>query len=310
MASLVYVHLGRSLPEHLADSIAQARAFNADASIFLVAGRDALAALPALRDFCVSTVPLEDLGVSNQWQQFNRTSRLDRRFRRGFLTFTTERFFVLERVMRALDLRNVFHIENDVMIYFNVEEMAARFAALYPSIAATFDNDERCIPGLLYAHGADSLQPLLEHINAEVAGRGFREINDMTLLGGYRQRRGSDFIGTLPIVPPDYAAPLRSSSGHVAKRAAEYSNNLEALRGLFDAAALGQYLGGIDPRNAPGVSTVGFINESCVFDPSLCRIAFERDAQGRRYPTLSAEGPSWPVYNLHIHSKMLAPFAS
>jgi hypothetical protein len=310
MASLVYIHLGRSLPAHLADSIVQTRSFNAETPIFLVAERAAFSTLRIPIEFGITRVELEELGTSDQWEQFRRISRLDRRFRAGFYTLTTERFFVLERIMRALDLRDVIHIENDVMIYFDVAEMNSRLAPLYPNLASTFDNDERCIPGLLYAANADSLRLLLEHINVEVGRRNSHKMNDMRLLGGYRQRRGSAFIDTLPIVPPEYAPRLCSSSGHVPKRPADYSNNFDVLRGLFDAAALGQYLGGIDPRNAPGISTVGFINESCVFDPSACRFTFERDAQGRRYPTLSAGGPSWPVYNLHIHSKALERFAS
>jgi len=310
MASLVYVHFGRNLPSHLADSIAQVRSFNAEAPLFLVAERTALSSLQAVRKFRVTEVALEDLGLSEQWKRFRRTSRLEHRFRDGFWTYTTERFFALERTMRALGLRNVIHIENDVMIYFEIAKMVTRLALLYPNLASTFDNDERCIPGLLYAAHADALSGLLEHINVEGAAKSSRLVNDMTLLAGYRRLHGSACIGTLPIVPPEYPAQLGSSSGHVPQRPADYFNNFTALRGLFDAAALGQYLGGIDPRNASGSSTVGFINESCVFNPSLCRIDFERDRRGRRYPTISAGGPSWPVYNLHVHSKNLAPFAS
>lgn len=310
MASIVYIHLGRHLPWHLADSIAQVRSFGSEASIFLVAEQRALPNFRAIEEFGVTAVALEDLGVSEHWDRFRRTSRLDRKFREAFWTLTTERFFALERTMRALDLRNVIHIENDVMIYFDVGDMVACLAPLYPNLAATFANDATCVPGLVYVAHPDSLVPLLEHINTQVGRRRLRQWNDMLLLGGYRALRGSEFIDTLPIVPPEYSAALRTSSGRVPKTPADYSNNFQTLRGVFDAAALGQYLGGTDPRNAPGATTVGYVNQECVFDPSRCRLTFERDEKGRRYPALSAGGPFWPVFNLHVHSKLLARFAS
>lgn len=310
MASLVYIHLGRHLPWHLADSIAQARSFNCEASIFLVAERRALPNFRAIEEFGVTAVALEDLGVSEHWDRFRRTSRLDHKFRGGFWTFTTERFFALEHAMRALDLQNAIHIENDVMIYFEVADMVARLAPLYPNLAAPFANGDSCIPGLVYVAHPDSLVPLLEHINTQVGRRRLRQWNDMLLLSGYRALRGSESIDALPIVPPEYPAQLHRRIGRVAGRPCDYSNHFDVLRGLFDAAALGQYLGGIDPRNAPGATTVGYVSQDCVFDPSLCHLTFERDEKGRRYPALSAGGPFWPVFNLHVHSKILAPFAS
>jgi len=309
-ASLVYVHLGRELPRYLADSISQARRFNADTPIFVVAESAALDRADAIQRNGVIAVRLEELAPSKPHGRFRRISRLDRHFREGFWTYTTERFFALERLARAFTLREFIHIENDVMIYFDIAEMTGRLAPLYPNLASTFPNDELCVASLLYVANAESLVPLLDYINAQV-GRWFsRPANEMEMIGRYRRLRGPTFIDTLPIVPPEYPGPLCSRNGQVPRRSADCWNHFDVLQGLFDASALGQYLGGIDPRNTAEIETVGYINECSIFDPSLCRLDFSRDGRGRRFPTLSAGGLAWPVYNLHIHSKTLAPFAS
>ena len=79
---------------------------------------------------------------------------------------------------------------------------------------------------------------------------------------------------------------------------------------IFDANALGQYLGGVDPRNVRGRLTLGFVNETAVYRLSRYRYRLIPDEQGRRIPHLCDGEKSWPVANLHVHSKNLAAFRS
>ncbi len=77
---------------------------------------------------------------------------------------------------------------------------------------------------------------------------------------------------------------------------------------IFDAAAIGQYVGGVDPRNTPG-DTRGFVNETCVIkyaDEGEIMWTTE-DASGFRKPFLKIKGNNTkvPIFNLHIHSKNL-----
>ena len=41
----------------------------------------------------------------------------------------------------------------------------------------------------------------------------------------------------------------------------DYVNHIDEFDSVFYAAAIGQYLGGIDTTNSHGKSTVGFVNE-------------------------------------------------
>jgi len=71
---------------------------------------------------------------------------------------------------------------------------------------------------------------------------------------------------------------------------------------------MGQYLGGIDPihRN----SAPGFINETCVFNPSHLTYVWWCDNKGRKVPFALYKGNLHKIANLHIHSKRLYEFNS
>jgi hypothetical protein len=303
--------LGAALPPWLGAVLHQARIFNS-CDIVLIADAAALkgAALPA--ELRITQVAFEDVGLSEKHRAFRRSSPLDREFRGGFWTFTSERFFVIETALRKLALTHVVHVENDVMLYCDCAALLPRLAHLYSTVAATFDNDMRCVPGLLYIPGADSIAVVtdffLAAFDALARARSSVQVNDMMVLGALRGQQPRA-IDHLPIIPPDYPADLRSAVGHRVADPSCYSRHYETLKMIFDAAALGQYLGGIDPRNAGG-STVGFVNESCVFDPRLLEPRIVRDSDGRRIPVVETASGRHIVANLHIHSKNPAPFLS
>ena len=46
-----------------------------------------------------------------------------------------------------------------------------------------------------------------------------------------------------------------------------FSNCYNDFNSIFDGAAIGQYLGGIDPRNNSS-NSIGFVNEQCIFNVS------------------------------------------
>jgi hypothetical protein len=312
--ALVFIHLGPEPPPWLADALAQARLFNRG-RIIVAAQAAVLAQMAAPASLNVERVAVEELTVSDQHRAFHALSPLDRSFRGGFWTHTTERFFVLEALMAHLALPCAVHVENDVMLYCDLEVLAPKLAALYAGLAATFDNDQRCVPGFIYvpriaaiAALNDFIVEMLQKLRATYTPEQLRGLNDMMMLGHFRTR-GFALIDHLPIVPPDYPGALRSTAGHVAADPSCYSRHFAELRTVFDAAALGQFLGGIDFRNAPD-ATAGFVNESCVFDPRQVNVRMTADDAGRRVPVIETPGGTCPVANLHIHSKNLRPFLS
>ena len=292
-------------------ALRQARLFNR-CDIVLIAEAGAIGTARPDPSLNVTCVPVEEIGLSPKHEEFRRSSPLDRSFRDGFWTFTSERFFVLESAMRQLRLGRVVHIENDVMLYVDCAALVDNLARLYPTaIGATFDNDARCVPGILYVPTPEQAAFLTEFYLTAFRNLGPKRaagLNDMAVLGALRHY-WPQTIDHLPIVPPDYPAPLRSAAGHRATTPTAYWKNFDSLGMIFDAAALGQFLGGIDPRNAPG-PTAGFVNESCVFDPRLLRPQLVLDEEGRRVPVVHSASGRHRVANLHIHSKNTHGFLS
>lgn len=167
--SLVFIHLGPELPAYLPIALNQARLFNPDLDIYLLANK---APLSHLSDEITKSHPIcvaaESLPKQAQHAKFSKESKLDKKFRQGFWTFTTERFFYLAELIHHYNLTDVFHLENDVMIYTSLEELLPVFKAQYQNkIGATFDNDSRCIPGLVYIASYFPIEQLIDFIASQ-----------------------------------------------------------------------------------------------------------------------------------------------
>jgi hypothetical protein len=285
----------------------QARLFNSDCPIYLIANEQALsnfsknaqASHPIL-------VSCESLEKSEEHRLFIKNSKLDKISRDGFWFYTTERFFYLYDFAIKSNLEHIFHVENDNMLYSDVEKMLPFLSTNYQGIAATFDNEIRCIAGFMYIQNKKALKKMNEFL-AHTASEG---INEMESIAIFRQIFGKKIIDHLPIIPPEYISTysLRTIQKRKNQNPDQYCNNFIKFNSVFDAAALGQYLGGIDPRNGP--SEPGFINESCVFDPSLMDFEWVRDEEGRYVPFMKINNHMYRINNLHIHSKKLEEFYS
>ncbi|MBT6434014.1 MAG: hypothetical protein HOK28_13020 [Deltaproteobacteria bacterium] len=303
--TLALVHVGPTLPEYLEDAIAQARLFNT-CPIALIANKQALSSFD-LAAHDVTGVAIESLEQTEAHHAFNSHSPLDKEALGGFWQYTSERFFYLHAFMLQAPNRPVFHIENDVMLYRNLEEI---YPHIQGPIAGTLDSDIRCVPGFIYFKTAAALGHAAEFFVNIVQNHALPDLNDMILWAAYWRTFGNGFFTPLPVIPAHYPQPLSSRSGHNVRDAKVYSHGFSTLQSIFDAAAIGQYLGGVDPRNSQGASTVGFINESAVYSPDAFEYAWERGAKGLWTLVASLGQRSFAVNNLHIHCKNLEAFRS
>ncbi len=302
LPSIVFVHLGNHIPEYLFDATAQAHLFNPTLPIIVIAERKAF--MHVTPDPYITCVACEDLRESREHALFKKVSRLDRHGREGFWFKATERFFYIDELMQQYQLHYVFHLEYDNMLYVDLLSLMPVFQR-YEQIAATFDADNRCIPGFIYFAKPNSLCCLVKYM-VDVATRGF---NDMEVIASFKQAH-ADCIDHLPIIFPEYVQQyeLRSTIGLTTRYPERYMRYLPEFDSIFDAAALGQFLGGIDPRN--GYSVPGFINETCLFNPARLHFDWQVDDQGRKIPYAYMHEKKYRINNLHIHSKNLKAFTS
>lgn len=300
-AHLVLVHLGDELADHMPDCAAQALDIDPHLVLWVLASRRHSGRFPeqVARRMCF--VAVESLEPSVEHRRFSRHTRLDGKFMGGLWKYATERFFFIEELMRAYDLPDCFHCENDNLLYTPLSVLRPLMRRLYPGLAVTLDNDNRCIPGFMYFGSRDAAGGLVEFLGAKrSAGE-----NDMVTLAEYYRQSRREQIDSLPIVPPGFRGDWTTPSGFRSANPTIFSNHAADFESVFDAAALGQYLAGIDPRITDKKTTVGFINESCVFDPSEFEYEW-RDTSGvGRVPYLSYQGAWYKINNLHVHSKSL-----
>jgi hypothetical protein len=237
---------------------------------------------------------LEDINKSDNHLCFLRTSKIDSSFRNGFWRFATERFFYLEDISDSF--QNIFHFENDNMIFFNVQDYLKIFENFY-KIGLVFDNDERCIPGITYFKNKKYISELANYILTNYFN------NDMEYLSNFRYN--SKNVKSLPIIPDFYLKELKTLNGKITTNYNQYCNLFSEFNSIFDAAAIGQFLYGYDPRNAKNYDdiTAGFINESCLFRANDFIYKIEIDDKNRHVPYAYYQKRKIKINNLHMHCK-------
>ena len=272
MPTLVLVHIGSHFPDYMNDCIRHIQ-YTTDISIHVLISsehRDKI--VPAAQIF-----PLEDIPISDKRQEFERNSSLDSSFRNGFWKFAMMRFFYIYDHVIAQKLDDIFHIENDNLIYVDFMPKLSVFQS--KSMWCVMDANDRCIPSFLYFKNHNILRLLLDTCISCAA----RQVNDMYALSEFKRQR-PDHVGTLPIIK-DYCDPIHP----------DFYQHADDFGFLFDAAAVGQYIGGVDPRN-DSRDTTGFINETCVVKCNKVKLEWMGE---HLYIN------NMPLVNLHIHSKDL-----
>ena len=299
--SLVYVHIGEEMPSYLPIAIAQARLFNPICPIYLIVEASVASKYSSLIPEAIF-VPMETLIITQTHKSYRKKTKAS-----GFWRYAVERFFFIDDFIQQYHLTNVFHTENDVMLYFDLSEKLSIFENEYRGMIATvFDCDERCVPSFIYFSDSNCSAQLTNYIFEN----GLDGKTDMTLLGDFKDKNYKVFCDHLPILVPEYANdyPLTNLCNRTAIRIEPYINHLKEFQLIFDAAALGQFLGGIDPILAPKRS--GFVAELSIFLTPYFKFQWKQDEKRRWIPYISYRDAEDPIANLHIHCKDLKSFYS
>ena len=228
---------------------------------------------------------LIDVNELNESYNFVNNTSLDKSFRNGFWYLTSLRFFYIYELMKKYDIDNVIHLENDVLIYYNCDELTSYINKQFLYIP--FDSYQRNIASIMYIPNKEIYKKILDNYN-------FNK-NDMDNFCLIKQKTG--LIKNFPIF---------IKSNNLTREQNYVSENSDNFPFIFDAAAIGQYLGGVDPRNTSG-DTIGFINETCVIKYNNYRILFD-EINGTKKPFIQIKDDKVPIFNLHIHSKNLIKF--
>jgi hypothetical protein len=382
MVLIVQVHVGQELPDYIIDCVYQNLLVHYySAQIYMILSDNLIQefnkrisnfSFPIKNEFLylnqIVVIPASilktELEKDQNYKDYKKkvTTYGLESFRDSFWISTTSRFFYIKECYKLFfrDRKDIFHIENDVMVYYSLDDVlqytsiAAKEAraerekereeeekerekerekekvkkrgrkstksakeekkeedeakneakneakcevvmstsemstsAASRGIYMIKDSEARVIPSVMCFTDYEQAEDLVKHITSTIIESPVF-INDMNILVTYK--------GLLqwPHHPED-SSPI-----------------------IFDGAAIGQYLGGVDPKNIPDYTDplsnprTGFINETCDFDTSKYSLEkkytdnLSHVAVPFKYYTLNGR----IIINLHIHSKQLFRFSS
>jgi hypothetical protein len=200
----------------------------------------------------------------------------------NFRNLTSKRFFLIYEFMKIKNLTNVIHLENDVLLYSDLD------FEFQDKIYLTMDSENRCIPSIIFIPKYNYLDNLIKNYQFK--------INDMTNLSIFFHNN-ENIVETFPIINNSFEKSI-------------YNKNFTKFNSIFDAAAIGQYIGGVDPNNVKkgqNTNTVGFVNETCIIKYN--NYSFEWKKKGNfYYPYIIIDDKLLLINNLHIHCKKLENF--
>ena len=292
--SILMVHCGDAqLPEYLVDNVVITLKIAPASQLYVLSSRRNI---EKLHSECrlrakeanferVICLPIEDIPSGALTVEHRSISVLDRGFRAGFWFSASERFFVIADAMRLLGLENCIHIENDVVLYFDPTEKLEQLRA-FSDFSVPLDRI-RAIPGIVWFKNASIADQLAQYILQNPAKSDMFTLGEFCILDNVNAR-------PFPTLPETYALAHKLDF----KR---YCDGIEQFGGIFDGAAIGQYVGGIHWMNNPA-DTRFFMNESSDLNMSECQFSWAQE-QGARRPTISYGNSDVKILSIHAHSK-------
>ena len=298
---IVFIHIGPSLPPYIKTALAQARLFNEECPIVLIANAEAIKNFSSSSN--ISLVSCESLPLTDEHKTFQRETKFSDQINGGYLRYTSERFFYLYDYMIAYETESLFHLESDVLLYTDLKEPLSLFKQLYPGIATTFENEFKGIAGFVFIHRTEAMKKLVRYFIDKAPKR----MNDMAVLGAF-WREHSEVIDCLPMIMRQYFFDtIPKQSSQFLKRKLIFCNHIDEFISIFDGATIGVFFDGLDPAKG-NFPTKVLIKQP--FDPSLIDYRWIEDDKGRRIPYIIYKHEAYKINNLHIASKRLEKYTS
>ncbi len=280
--NLIYFHTGPIFPDYIFDSIYQTILWNkSDLKVWILTDLQYLKRLEEDLDKIdnKSNIQFRCIPIEIYKDKIPKMYESNAEFRGNFWNNTLVRFFYIYEFIKQFDLKQVFHIENDVMIYKEFKKVYLKYKSLLDDkLVSIQDSEHRAISSYIYIDNSNVLKDFTEFIKTET--NDFKIFkNDMEIMGSYKNKNSFNCL------------------------------NVQEDEYLFDAAAIGQYLGGVDPRNTTKEDTRGFINETSLFKPNEYTFK-QMEINSKRYWTCKKDESVSDIVNLHVHSKKLYEFSS
>ena len=289
---VVFVYLGNSFPNYAVASLKLA-VENSGMAVRIL-GNHVLKNKADVHG--VAFTSIEDFYHPDQFKKIEEKVLSSHNFRQGFWLKTLERFFVIHQYMSTFGISQVFHAELDQLL-FECSNLVKRIESLEKvGIFVPFHTVDKAVASIFYCNDIEALDSLLDYSKKE---NDF--YNEMSLIAMWANSNPNKI----------FALPTLSTVITGSKVFAQHGISTltpEQVGGIVDAAQLGQWVGGEDPRNIPiRIRPTNHYHEAknleIVSKSQLSKSQLSLQKNGHLIIT-TENSNSLRVYNLHIHSKV------
>ena len=295
MINLVMFHSSGELPDFIQYSFRQIRIFNPDINVFFITDKRLLNN-PLFAEYDIKCLD-KDLFHSDKIIKFESYFNWQPN---SFWTLAATRLIYIENFLKLYNLENVYHFENDILLYYDLETHHQKFINFYKNLAITTCGPDKSMTGFMFIKNYNSLSMLTDFF-IEVLSKygilgtmqryGMDMVHEMSLMKFYGLEKGSDFIYNLPILP-----------------FGEYSEHFLDFNSIFDPATWGQFVGGTRVEG-PGAKPLDhYIGVLLNQNPNWS--VLWKEGNGIKIPYFNKDGELFKINNLHIHSKNLKYYIS
>jgi hypothetical protein len=287
-----FVYLGKTLPDYGLASIELASRYSG-LNVRLI-GNASMAR--SLKNSSAKFTAVEDFYDEKEFKEASKCLTSPHSFRQGFWLKTLERFFVLSQFMEKENLDSVFHAELDQLL-FRVDSLLSKLEEQKQhGLFLPFHTGDLAVGSVIYCNSQDALRSLLDFSSiAETFP------NEMALIANWA-RENPEYVSPLPTM----ASVLNLSPSSPISATAINSDH---IGGVVDAAQLGQWVAGIDPRNVPAgeLPLTKYANEpkeSMLTRHQLAELKFNFNPMDGFLNISFGQETHTKLFNLHIHSKI------
>lgn len=227
-----------NLPDYLEDNFKQLRLFNPTITVYFLTDKHH-ADNPLFAKYNIIYINKDEYYSDKIGRYILHFKYYNRDLDQQFWVITATRLIYIENFMIANKIKDVYHFENDIMLYYNIESIHDKFKRLYPNMAITVGGPDKCMTGLMFIHNVSALIKMTAWFIKVLRIYGKKQlqrmykmdmVNEMTLIRAYSREYPNE-MAFLPILP-----------------FGEFSNNYAEFNSIFDPASWGQWVGET-PRN-------------------------------------------------------------
>ena len=293
MNKVHFVYIGDKLPKYAIASIKLAKKLSG-LKIHLIGNSIFKKQIKKLR---INFTSIESFYCSKKFKNVSKNLNLKENFRNGFWLKTLERFFILEQFMFKKKINSIFHSEIDQLLF--------RCDKLIESISKTnkkglfvpFHSKRQAVASVVFINKLSTLQSLIQSTDLIQ-----KYSNDMELIAAWAKKNPKKIFAL-----PTLATEIKYRSSILPKCLGIISS--KEIGGIVDAAQLGQWVGGIDPKNVnifstPRTKFVDKPQKGLLSHNDLKQIEFKKFNDNDNKLTFNFKKKNYQIYNLHLHSKM------